>query len=208
MLTNECVFISALIMFIQIVKKRTSDTVKKLIEAIKERYKLKDSKIHECYERLNEVSEKLFEEKCIYHSECQKERTNVTKLRRLSVRICEVETTGKNKVHLTETNEQEPEGVKCTRSKSSLYRKELCVICQKEGGKLRKIAVNSTGKRMLDVAKFLSNKDFFLRLNTIPLAADAIANDVEYHLKCWVVIQRATSERQPNIAVRNFRMIY
>ena len=209
MLTNECVFISALIMFIQIVKKRTSDTVKKLIEAIKERHKLKDSKIHECYERLNEVSEKLFEEKCIYHSECQKERTNVTKLRRLSVRICEVETTGENKVQITETNEQEPEiPVKCTRSKSSLYRKELCVICQKEGGKLRKIAVNSTGKRMLDVAKFLSNKDFFLRLNTIPLAADAIANDVEYHLKYWVVIQRATSERQPNIAVLNFRMIY
>ena len=64
------------------------------------------------------------------------------------------------------------------------------MICQKEGGKLRKIAVNSTGKRMLDVAKFLSNKDFFLRLNTIPLAEDAIANDVEYHLKCWVAIQR------------------
>ena len=35
---------------------------------------------------------------------------------------------------------------------------------------------------MLDVAKSLSNKDFFLRLNTIPLAEDAIANDVEYHL--------------------------
>ena len=44
-------------------KKRTPDAVRKLIEAIKERYKLKDSKIHECYERLNEVSEKMFEEK-------------------------------------------------------------------------------------------------------------------------------------------------
>ena len=151
----------------------------------------------------------MFEEKRICHSECSKKTTNVTKLRRLSVRICEVETTDENKVQIIETNEQEPKiPVKCTRSKSSLYRKELCVICQKEGGKLRKIAVNSTGKRMLDVAKFLSNKDFFLRLNTIPLAADAIANDVEYHLKCWVVIQRATSERQPNIAVLNFRMIY
>ena len=32
---------------------------------------------------------------------------------------------------------------------------------------------------MLDVAKCLSNKEFFLRLNTIPLAEDAIANDVE-----------------------------
>ena len=57
-------------------KKRTPDTVRKLFEAIKEWYKLKDSKIHECYERLSEVSEKVFEEKCIYHSECYKEIIN------------------------------------------------------------------------------------------------------------------------------------
>ena len=59
--------------------------------------------------------------------------------------------TEENNVQIIETNEQEPEiSVKCTRSKSSLYRKELCVICQK-GGKLRKVAVKST---------CLSNKDF------------------------------------------------
>ena len=178
-------------------KKKTPDTIRKLIEAIKERYKLKDSKIHEYYERLNEVSEKLFEEKCIYHSEWYKEVTNVTKFRRLSVNICEVETTDEHKFQIIETNEQEPENsVKCTRSKSSLYRKELSVICQREGGKLRKVAVKLTGKRMLDVAKCLSNKDVFLRLNTIPLAEGAIVNDVEYHLKCWVAVQR---EVQNNI---------
>ena len=50
MLTNECVFISASIVFIYgaftvfIVKKRTPGTVRKLIEAIKERYKLKIQK--------------------------------------------------------------------------------------------------------------------------------------------------------------------
>ena len=70
----------------------------------------------------------------------------------------------------------------------SLYIKELCVICQKEGGKLRKVVVKSTGKRMVDVAKRLSSEDFFLRLNIMLLAEDAIANDVEYHLKCWVAI--------------------
>ena len=51
----------------------------------------------------------MFEEKCIYHSECYKEKTNFTKLRRLSVTICEVETTDENKVQIIETNEQEPE---------------------------------------------------------------------------------------------------
>ena len=83
--------------------------------------------------KTEEVSEKVFEEKRICHSECSKKTTNVTKLRRLSVRICEVETTDENKVQIIETNEQEPKiPVKCTRSKSSLYRKELCVICQKK----------------------------------------------------------------------------
>ena len=32
--------------------------------------------------------------------------------------------------------------------------------------------------------------DFFLRLNTIPLAEDAIANDVDNLLKCYVAVQR------------------
>ena len=40
----------------------------------------------------------------------------ITKFRRLSVRICEVETTDENKVQTIETNEQDPEiPVKCTR---------------------------------------------------------------------------------------------
>ena len=128
MLSNTCVFISASTMFFQIVKKKTPDTVRKSIKAIKEQYKLKKSKIHECYERLNKVSEKSFEEKCIYHFEFYKEVTNVTKLRRLSVKIFEVETADENKAQIIETNEQEPKiSVKCTRSKSSLYRKELCM---------------------------------------------------------------------------------
>ena len=78
----------------------------------------------------------------------------------------------------------------------SLYIKELCVICQKEGGKLRKVVVKSTGKRMVDVAKRLSSEDFFLRLNIMLLAEDAIANDVEYHLKCWVDILNEKIEIQ------------
>ena len=66
---------------------------------------------------MNEVSEKIFEEKFIHHSECYKKVTNVTKLRRVSVKICEVETTDENKVQIIETNEEELEiSVKCTRS--------------------------------------------------------------------------------------------
>ena len=39
---------------------------------------------------------------------------------------------------------------------------------------------------MLDVAKEIVNPSLFLRLNTIPNESDTIANDVQYHLTCWV----------------------
>ena len=92
---------------------------------------MKDSKIHEYYERLKKVSEKFFEEKCNDHSECYKQITNVTKLRRLSVKICEVEMTEENNVQIIETNEQEPEiSVKCTRSKS-LYKRVMCDLSKR-----------------------------------------------------------------------------
>ena len=49
---------------------------------------------------------------------------------------------------------------------------------------------------MLKIAKKLDDKQFFLRLNSIPNAEDAIANDVKYHLSCWVTAQR---NAQPSI---------
>ena len=43
---------------------------------------------------------------------------------------------------------------------------------------------------MFTVAKKLEDKLLFLRLNQIPKAEDAIADDVEYHRVCWVLLQR------------------
>ena len=47
-----------------------------------------------------------------------------------------------------------------------------------------------TGKRMMDVASKLSNKFFSVRLNSMIGPSDAIANDVQYHLRCWIYDQR------------------
>ena len=44
---------------------------------------------------------------------------------------------------------------------------------------------------MLRVAKDLPDPSFFLRMNSIPNADDAVANDVKYHLNCWVLAQRS-----------------
>ena len=54
-----------------------------------------------------------------------------------------------------------------TRSKSEVYDKQLCVICQKPGGKVHRVGFESTGKNMRSVAEKLSDKSFFRRLNAI-----------------------------------------
>ena len=71
------------------------------------------------------------------------------------------------------------------RSTAVPYDWDLCHICQNHGGVCRKVMLLETGQSMLRVAEKLVDKSFFLRLNTIPSANDAVANEVKYHLKCW-----------------------
>ena len=66
----------------------------------------------------------------------------------------------------------------------------MCVICQKSGGKLRTVAYIQTGKNMLHVANKLTDKSFFIHLSSNNAADEAIANNVKYHLTCWVLKQR------------------
>ena len=47
-----------------------------------------------------------------------------------------------------------------------------------------------TSPKMLTVAKKLEDKSLFLRLNPIPNAEVATANNVQYHQMCWVLAQR------------------
>ena len=55
---------------------------------------------------------------------------------------------------------------------------------------MHKVSFKATGEKMLEVAEKLTDRSFFLCLNSIPNASDAIANEVQYHLDCWVVAQR------------------
>ena len=49
---------------------------------------------------------------------------------------------------------------------------------------------------MFFVANKISNKDFFLRLNSIPNPEDGVANDVRYHLPCWVKAKKETQRKE------------
>ena len=43
---------------------------------------------------------------------------------------------------------------------------------------------------MFEVAKKIDDKSFFIRLNTLCDAADAVASDVQYHQLCCLYAQR------------------
>ena len=55
---------------------------------------------------------------------------------------------------------------------------------------MHKVKFLQTEQNMLKVAKKLEDKSFCLRLDAIPNAADAVANDVRYHFNCRVKMQR------------------
>ena len=49
---------------------------------------------------------------------------------------------------------------------------------------------------MLQVAKEIEDKGFFIRLITIPNPEHAFANDVVYHQSCWIDKQREVSKAE------------
>ena len=52
---------------------------------------------------------------------------------------------------------------------------------------------------MFEVAKKIDDKSFYIRLNTLCNAADAVTNDVQYHQHCWLYAQR--NARQTTLIV-------
>ena len=46
---------------------------------------------------------------------------------------------------------------------------------------------------MLNVAQKMNDPEFLIRLNAVPNVADTVANDVQYHLKCWVIAHRSVA---------------
>ena len=67
-------------------------------------------------------------------------------------------------------------------------------ICQVPGGKLQKVEFTKTGKKMLQCASKLEDKSLHVRLNSVCDPSDAVPNDVQYHLKCWIYLQRKTNK--------------
>ena len=76
------------------------------------------------------------------------------------------------------------------RSTVTPYNPSMCITCQKEGGILHKVETKPKGLKMFEVAKKINDKSFFIRLNTLCNAAGAVADDVQYHQRCWVYAKK------------------
>ena len=162
----------------QVVKEAKWESLQKLRDAASERARYSDYSV--CLSNFNDVTAELLrKEEAIYHLECYKLATNKTFIDRLSKRP-EAQPNALA-LYRNNRNRKEVEIVenrRDLRSKSIGFDKAKCIICQEMGVKLRKAMDVNLGKRMLDVAKALPEKGFFIRLNRIPNAHDAVANDV------------------------------
>ena len=49
---------------------------------------------------------------------------------------------------------------------------------------------------MFSVTNKISNKDFFLRLNSIPNPEDGVANNVRYHLAWWIKAKKEPQQTE------------
>ena len=144
-----------------------------------------------------------------YHRKCYKNFSNV-QVERAKKRFAEAFDEGESLVIKRKAGRPSLRSTKIAtegialRSKSKLYIKEACIICQIVGGNLSKVAYDSTGKTMLEVSEKLEDKGFFRRLNHITSAGDGIANDVVYHNNCWARVRskvRPRKEKNDSIAL-------
>ena len=127
----------------------------------------------------------VFGTEILYHQIFYKSVTNKTDIVRLKDRYEKRGNTTPVVGQRLLNNSQEPDNntvsiefePKPLRSQSIIYDKNSCIICQQSGGLLHKVAYTQTGKSMLSVAQKMNDPGFL-----IPI----VANDVHYHLKCWV----------------------
>ena len=132
-----------------LVDKPTESSFETLLERIRERHRYRDQADANFAERTVDVSPAtLFENHATYH-----------RVKRTAGRPS-----------LNNSNALEECEYLTTRSRAVPYMKDICIICQKQGGKLHRVEFKTTGQNMLQVSKMLTDKLFSRRLNTITSA--------------------------------------
>ena len=193
----------------KLVATPSEESFQKLLECATERAKYRNGTVVELVERTKDTLSSVLATNSSYHKSCYAAITNISKLEHARKRYQGSINSGEASLIKRRTGrprlqvpEQKEEPL-MTRSKSEKFDKELCIICQIPTERnLTRAEREDTGKHMLVVSENLSDKSFFRRLNSIPKADDAVANDVVYHDTCWIRAKREAVLK--TVVIENF----
>ena len=141
-----------------------------MLQCLAERNSYGDETFIDCHENLTQTTAvSLADGKVFYHQDCYKSVINKTNTSRLKARCEKLRITmpirGRPPLEaitpdmpLPTTYEISSTETKTLRSKGAFFDKSYCIICQKPGGKLHKVAYTSTGCNMVNIAQQLTDQ--------------------------------------------------
>ena len=185
------------------------ESIQKVIQAAQDRYEFgcDEHKFKSCISNLKGKSVAELKEKNVtWHPNCYKFFTIKSTIDKLKANANKsIEEKCKRNTVYTPPGRPTPEsssagandGRRVLRSNETIYDKALCIIChESKNSELHSVQKIEVGKRMLELAKsYPDGGGFLLRMNTIPNAEDAIANDVKYHRACLIDALRKSVDR-------------
>ena len=174
------------------------EVLQKVYVYVKERYEYGDASVKEFWETICEVNlEDIVSSGCVYHRSCYADVGNKTKRDRSkqryekSLKMKDGSVTrrrsGRPAGLIEKGNAEQP---RVLRSQQVGYDRNTCLICQRKDGVLHKVSTFAMGQKLFECASLLQKKDTEIRLNSVCNPADAVANDVLYHLTCFVYLKR------------------
>ena len=118
--------------------------------------------------------------------------TNIQKLNRAEVRfrvaITQLITKRKPRRPSASKYEGNPEEIR--HILKPIHTTKNCALCQdKRDQRTHMVETKETGLLMLEPSSKLTDKSFYICLNTITSSHDATAYDVRYHLPCWSAVK-------------------
>ena len=194
------------------VTKPKEESLVKVLNYMKQCSDLSDPNITSVFKRFdNLTAQNLYSKDAIYHKKCYSIVVNERHLGRVIERQKQAKknydatfispkrgrpTSFSPCTTILEESSSTSNSAKRLQSTVTPYNYSMCIICQKEGGILRKVETKPKGFKMFEVAKTIDDKRFFIRLNTLCNTADAVANDVQYHQCCWLYSQHNANKNK------------
>ena len=152
----------------------------KLISAIDERTKYRDSSYRDLTRRFNGINvENLIVSNTVYHKQCYNEVTNVTKIKRLEARF-EKQVADESRIE-KQTGKNSSRKL---RDSTSHFDDSLCIFCQSvsDGESVHQISTFNRSEQFRKALCNPCNEEVKIRCMT---AHDPIAAEIKYHKRCW-----------------------